>query len=61
MLRAENAVALGNWIFQDILCRWGALMEIVMDNSGPFIKAITYLSKKYHINHIRISGYNSRA
>jgi hypothetical protein len=27
----------------------------------PFVKALDYLSKKYHIRHIRISGYNSRA
>ena len=61
MLRAENSTALGNWIFQDILCRWGALGEIVTDNGAPFLKALAYLSKRYHINHIRISGYNSRA
>jgi hypothetical protein len=36
-------------------------MEIVTDNGPAFIKAVEYLSKKYHINHIRISGYNSRA
>jgi hypothetical protein len=61
MLKAENSTALGNWIFQDILCRWGALGEIVTDNGAPFLKALAYLSKCYHINHIRISGYNSRA
>jgi hypothetical protein len=37
------------------------LVEIVSDNGGPLVKAIKYLSKRYHINHIRISGYNSRA
>src|SRR5713226_4601894 len=61
MLRQETAVALGNWIFEDFLCRWGTLTEIVTDNGPPFVKAIKYLAKKYHINHIRISGYNSRA
>ena len=59
MLRTETAVALGDWIFEDTICRWGTLMEIVSDNGGPFIKALGHLSKKYHINHIRISGYNS--
>src|SRR6266542_3440790 len=34
---------------------------IILDNGAPFIKAIAYLAKRYHINHIRISGYNSRA
>ena len=52
---------LGKWIFEDILCRWGALSEIVTDNGKAFIKAADYLAKKYHIRHIQISGYNSRA
>jgi hypothetical protein len=60
-LRAETAVTLGDWIFEDILCRWGAISEIVSDNGPPFVKALQYLEKKYHIRHIRISGYNSRA
>ena len=60
-LRSENAKTLGEWIFEDILCRWGALAEIVTDNAKAFIKAVEYLAKKYHIHHIRISGYNSRA
>jgi hypothetical protein len=61
MLRKENAQAIGDWIFQDILCRWGTLLEIVTDNGTPFVKALAYLEKKYHVKHIRISGYNSRA
>jgi len=61
MLRKESAKALADWIFEDILCRWGSLREIVTDNGPAFVKALAYLSKKYKINHIRISGYNSRA
>jgi hypothetical protein len=61
MLRKENAEALANWIFQDIVCRWGALREIVTDNASVFIKAMDYLAKKYKIYSIQISGYNSRA
>ena len=57
----ENTTALGDWMFQDLICRWGALYEIVTDNGKPFIKVLSYLSKRYHINHICISGYNSRA
>ncbi len=60
-LRRETARTIGEWIFEDILCRWGALVEIVTDNGKAFVAAIGYLSKKYHINHIQISGYNSRA
>jgi hypothetical protein len=52
---------LGAFIFEDILCRWGALAEIVTDNGPAFVKALDYLAKKYRIWHIRISPYNSRA
>ena len=52
---------IGKWIFQDILCRWGTLVKIVSDNGKPFLTALAYLEKRYHIKHIRISGYNSCA
>jgi hypothetical protein len=61
MLRAETARMLGDWIYEDILCWWGSLREIVTDNSPAFLKAMEYLSKCYHVNHIQISGNNSRA
>jgi hypothetical protein len=61
MLRKETMQTLGDWIFQDVLYRWGTLVEIVSDNGKPFVAALSYLEKKYHIKHIRISGYNSRA
>ena len=61
MLWKEMAQSLGDWIFQDVLCRWGTLVEIVSDNGKPFVATLGYLEKKYHVKHIRISGYNSRA
>jgi hypothetical protein len=61
MLRAETARTLGDWIYEDILCRWGSLCEIVTDNGPAFLKAMEYLSKCYHLNHICISYYNSCA
>lgn len=61
MLRTENHETLADFIFQDIICRWGALREIVTDNGGPFVKALGPLSKRYNINHITISGYNPGA
>lgn len=61
MLSRETAQTIGRWLLESILCRWGAIYEIVTDNGTPFIKAVRWLSEKYHINHIRISGYNSRA
>ena len=61
MLQSENATTLGDWLFEDVLCRWGVLMEIVSDNGGLFVKGVEYLMKKYHIYHIHISDYNSCA
>ena len=60
-LASENTTTIGYWIFQDIICRWGSLYEIVTNNRGPFVKAMEYLSKQYQLNHIHISGYNSQA
>jgi hypothetical protein len=45
MLQSETAQSLGDWIFEDILCRWGSLQEIVTDNGPAFLKALAYLSK----------------
>ena len=61
MLRKETAKSIALFILQNIIYRWGTLLEIVTDNGAPFVKALAYLSQHYHITHIRISGYNSRA
>ena len=60
-LARENEKSIGEFIFNNILCHYGAIHEIITDNGKPFIKALEYLAKKYHINHIRISPYNSQA
>jgi hypothetical protein len=61
MLQAENAKAIGKWILNDIIYRWGLLLEIVMDNGPAFLATLCWLEKHYHITHIRISRYNFRA
>jgi transposase InsO family protein len=61
MLRRETAKTLGDFIYEEILCRWGGLTEIVTDNGTAFIKAVDYLKTRYHIDHITISPYNSQA
>ena len=57
----ETGKTIGDFLFQEVLCRWGGLTEIVTDNGGPFVNALEHLAEKYHINHIRISAYNSQA
>jgi hypothetical protein len=61
MLQRETVQALGNWIYQDIICHWGTISKIILDNSKPFVTALGHLEKKYHVKNIRISSYNSRA
>ena len=61
LLRQETGRTLATWILNSIIYRWGLLLEIVTDNGPAFLKALSYLEKHYHIKHIRISGYNSRA
>jgi hypothetical protein len=61
MLHAENARSLATFIFEDILCRWGAIEELVTDNGPAFVQAAEHLATKYKINHIKISPYNSQA
>src|SRR5882724_8024994 len=60
-LQKENKKTLGDFIFEDILCQWGGIAEIVTDNGPAFIAAARYLSEKYAIHHIKISPYNSQA
>lgn len=57
----ETGTVIADWIFKDILCRWGGLEEIVTDNGAPFVKAFEILREKYEITHIRISSGNSQA
>jgi hypothetical protein len=61
VLERETAEQLGKFLFREIMCRWGAIQEIVSDNGSPWVKALDWLSAKYHINHITISPYNSQA
>jgi hypothetical protein len=61
MLRQETHTALASFIFEEILCRWGMIEEIITDNGTAFLAAIEYLKTRYSIPHIPISPYNSRA
>src|SRR5258708_4915372 len=58
---SDSGKVIADFIFQDILCRWGGLEEIVTDNAPPYIAALDVLASRYGIRHIRVSGYNSQA
>jgi len=57
----ENEKTLGDFIFEDILCQWGGMAEIITDNAPAFVATAGYLSKKYGIHHVKISPYNFQA
>jgi hypothetical protein len=59
-LRKENRRTIRASIFEEILCRCGALEEIVTDNGLAFVEALNWLAEQYGIHHIRISPYNSQ-
>ena len=61
MVKSETGEAIRKFIHEEILCRWGAVSEIVTDNGTAFVAATEYLAKTYGIRHIRISAYNSQA
>ena len=60
-MHSENAIALASCIFEDILCHWGLLAELVTDNGPAFIQALDILADWYQIWHICIFPYNSQA
>jgi transposase InsO family protein len=60
-LKRETQRTLAAFIFEEIICRWGCLVELVTDNGKAFVAACTHLADKFNLKHIRISPYNSQA
>lgn len=61
MVKHENFKTIAKFIHESLLCRWGAIEIIVTDNAPQYLQAADYLAKVFHIYHIKISPYNSRA
>jgi len=61
VLKEENAKSIGQWLFEDVICRWESLVKIVIDNGLPFKKAVKWIEEKYGIKGVTISPYNSQA
>ena len=60
-MTSDSSRVIADFIFQVLLCRWGALAEIVIDNAPAYIAALDILAAQYGIHNIKISSYNSRA
>jgi hypothetical protein len=61
IVRRKTAEAIIDFLYKNVLCRWGNIVEVVTDNGSTYVKAVEELSQKYNLRHIRISAYNSRA
>ena len=60
-LKRATARTVSQFIFEELLCRYGVISEIVTDN-GPEVKGATEeLLRRHGIPHIHISPYNSQA
>jgi hypothetical protein len=49
------------FIFEELLCRWGPITEIITDNAPVYKVAVDKLAHKYGIHPIHVSPYNSQA
>ena len=47
MLQREMGHTLMEFIFQDLLCCYGAIAELITDNGTPYIAALDELKTKY--------------
>ena len=55
-LRQENARTLGEWFFEDVICRWGCPEEVVMDNASQMKNMLKWLGEKYGISAYNFQG-----
>ena len=60
-LTANTAKTVSKFIWEEIICRYGAIGQVTTDN-GPEVKgAFTKLMDRYGIPQVQISAYNSKA
>jgi len=49
VLRVETGCTISAFIFKEILCRWGAVEEIVTDNGLAYVAALDWLMDRHGI------------
>ena len=60
-LPSLKARLMANFFWEEIICRYGAVGEVITDNGPEVSAAFSNLLERYGIPHIRISAYNSKA
>lgn len=60
-LRGASAREVARFFWEQIICRYGAVHQVVTDNGSETKGAFEILVERYGIQHVRISPYNSKA
>lgn len=60
-LRNTKAKTMSQFFWEEIICRYGAIGQVVTDNGPEVSEAFSELVRRYGIPHVRISPYNSKA
>src|SRR3984957_2910786 len=60
-LRQASAANLAKFFWEEIICRYGAIAQVVTDNEPEVKGAFEELLRRYGIPQIHISAYNSKA
>ena len=60
-LKKAGSKQVAEFIFDQLICRYGGIAEIITDNGSEIKGAAHALLRRYGIPHIRISPYNSQA
>ena len=61
MLVRKSADLVADFLWQDVICRFGCIPQITTDNGTEFQGAVDVLTKKYGITVVRVSPYNPAA
>ena len=61
MLYDKSSIGIAKFIFEDIMCRFGCIPQIITDNGSEFKDAVQTLVKKYNVPVIHTSAENPRA
>ena len=60
-LRKLNAKSISKFLWEQIICRYGHISEIITDNGSEFKGATEVLLQRYGIPQIKISPYNKHS
>jgi Integrase zinc binding domain/Integrase core domain/RNase H-like domain found in reverse transcriptase len=61
MLAKKSSDDIAQFLWQDVICRFGCVPQITTDNGTEFHKAVSILARRYGITILRTSPYNPAA